>query len=223
LILFRLVRLAVVLVLLLAVLAIAGAIAGRPFVERLAARSIEDRLGTPVTVSIDTPVRPGLLRGDVGTVTVRASQFERDGLRLAGARATYRGVRLDLAGLVSGDVQLHYASVGFEGALTESALRAYLRPVLDTRGLPSKNLRITIGDDRATLRSGMLHASVTARVAGRSSIELVPLKGSPLLTQALRSPIRLGPLPDGVRLTGVTLRGGTARIAGRGEAGDLQA
>jgi hypothetical protein len=223
LILFRLVRLLVLAALLVVVLGVVGVIAGRPFVERLAARSIEDRLGTPVTVAIDTPLRPGVVRGDVGTVTVRAASFERDGLRLAGARATYRGVRLDMADLLSGDVQLHYASVGFEGALTESALRAYLRPVLDTRGLPSKDLRVTIADDRATLRAGQLRVSVTARVAGRSAIALVPVSGSPLHRQALASPIRLGPHPDGVRLTGVTLRAGTARIAGRGDAGEIRA
>ena len=64
---------------------------GRPFVERLAARSIEDRVGTPVSVSIATRSVPASLRGDLGNVTVRAKQFDRNGLQLAGARAVYHG------------------------------------------------------------------------------------------------------------------------------------
>ena len=47
-ILFRLFRTLVFLVLILVVLGVIGFVLGRPFVERLAARSIEDRVGTPV-------------------------------------------------------------------------------------------------------------------------------------------------------------------------------
>jgi hypothetical protein len=221
--LFRLFRLLILLVLIVVVLGVIGVVAGRPFVERLAARSIEDRIGTPVSVSIASDIRPGIARGDLGDVTVRAKQFERDGLRLAGARAIYRGVELELSDLLSGDVQMHYTSVGFQGSLTEAALGAYLRPLLSERGLPSKKLRVTIANGRATLRSGPLHAAVRARIVGRSSIELVPVDGSQPLLRALASPIQLGPLPDGVRLTSILLRKGRATIAGRGESGELKA
>ena len=75
------------------VLGVIVVVLGRPFVERLAARSIEDRLGTPVSVSIAVPVRPGVTRGEVGQRHGgRAKQFERNGLRLAGAQAVYHGV-----------------------------------------------------------------------------------------------------------------------------------
>ncbi len=129
-ILLRLFRLLVFLVLIVVVLGVVAFVLGRPFVERLAARSIEDRIGTPVSVSIGTSLRPGIARGDLGKVTVKATQFERDGLRLAGARATYRGVSVGLTDLISGNVRLHYASVGFQAQLTQSALAAYLRPLL---------------------------------------------------------------------------------------------
>jgi LmeA-like phospholipid-binding len=222
-IIFRLVRLLVFLAVIVFVLGLIGFVLGRPFAERLVARSIEDRLGTPVSVSIATSLEPGVLRGDVGNVTVRAAQFERDGLRLAGARAIYRGVKIEIPDLISGDLQLHYASVGFQGSLTEAALAAYLRPLLRERGLPSKSLRVEITRNRATLRMGTQRAVVRARIAGVSSIELVPVSGSAPVMRALSDPIRLGPLPDGVRLTGVLLRNGRATIAGRGEAGDLKA
>ena len=222
-ILFRLARIAVFLVLILVVLGVVAFVLGRPFVERLAARSIEDRLGTPVSVSIRTSLEPGMVRGDLGKVTVKATQFERDGLRLAGARATYRGVNVGISDLVSGNVRLHYSSVGFQAKLTQAALTAYLRPLLSERGLPSKKLRVTIAKGRATLRIGTLHAAVRAKIAGRSSIALVPVSGTPALRRALAAPIQLGPLPDGVHLTAIALRTGTATIAGAGEGGELKA
>ena len=222
-ILFRLVRLVISLAVVLAVLGVVAYVVGRPFVERVAARSIEDRLGTPVDVTIAADVSPDLARGDLGKVTVQADEFERDGLRLVGARAVYRGVSLEVSDLVSGDVRLHYDRVAFQAALTEAALLSYLRPLLDERGVPSSNLRVAIGSGRATLSIGSQQATVSAAVEGRSSIRLVPLGGSATLTRALGEPIVLGPLPDGVRLTGVVLRPGRATIRGGGGSGEIEA
>lgn len=221
-IIFRLVRLVVFLAVILAVVGVIAFVVGRPFVERLAARSIEDRIGTPVNVSIATSVEPGILRGELGEVTVRASQFERDGLRLAGTRAVYRGVDVEVSDLISGDVRLHYASVDFQAQLTQTALTAYLKPLLSERGLPSENLRVTISKGRATLRSGSLNVATRATIRGISSIQLVPVGGSPILMRALADPIQLGPLPEGIRLTSIVLRKGGATIAGRGDAGELK-
>lgn len=221
-IVFRLVRLVLFLVLILAVLGIVGFVLGRPFVERLAARSIRDRIGTPVSVSIATSIRPGMARGNLGEVTVKAAHFDRDGLQLAGTRAVYEGVKVQIADLITGSVKLHYGSVRFTAQVTQTALVAYLQPVLSQHGLPSKNLRVTIGKGKATLRSGVLHAAVRAKIVGASSVELVPVSGSGPLLRALAAPIQLGPLPDGVHLTSITLRRGGATIAGRGDAGDLK-
>ncbi len=222
-ILFRLFRLVFFLVLIAAVLGLAAFVLGRPFVERMAARSIEDRIGTPVSVSIATEISPGVVRGELGDVTVRARQFERDGLRLAGARAVYRGVKVEPGDLLSRDVRLRYESVDFQGSLTEGALAAYLRPVLAARGLPAAKLRVAIAKGSATLSLGTLRAVVRAQVVGRSSIELVPVSSSQPLRQGLAHPIQLGPLPDGVRLTGVVLRLNRAVIVGRGAAGEIKA
>jgi LmeA-like phospholipid-binding len=213
----------VVLALVVVALGLVAFVLGRPFVERLAARSIEDRLGTPVSVSIATSISPGIARGDLGNVTVRAKRFERDGLRLAGAHAVYRGVHVELSGLISGDVRLRYSSVSFQGGLTEAALGAYLRPLLAARGIPSKKLRVKINTGVASLRLGTQRASVSAGIVGLSSIKLVPVSGSEPLMRALAAPIQLGPLPDGVHLTGIALRKGRATLTGRGEGGELRA
>jgi hypothetical protein len=221
-ILFRLVRTLVFLVLILVVAGVIAFLVGRPFVERLAARSIEDRIGTPVSVSITTSVKPGIVQGELGSVTVTATQFERDGLRLSGTRAVYRGVDVKVSDLISGDVHLHYLSVGFTAQMTQAALTTYLRSLLAERGIPSKKLRVTVANGRATLHSGSLKAAVRAKILGISSIELVPVSGSATLMRALADPIQLGPLPEGIHLTGITLRKGAATIAGRGGAGELE-
>ena len=164
-----------------------------------------------------------MLRGDLGEVTVKATQFERDGLHLAGAQAVYRGVNVEVSDLISGDVRLHYSSVGFQAQLTQAALTAYLKPLLAERGLPTKNLRVTIAKGRATVHSGTLNASTRAKIVGISSIQLVPVSGSTTLVRALAPPIQLGPLPEGIRLTSIVLRKGGATITGRGSAGELKA
>ena len=128
-ILLRLFRTLVFLALIVVVLGVIAFVLGRPFVERLAARSIEDRIGTPVSVSIGRRSGRGW-RAATSEGHREAAQFERNGLRLAGARAIYRGVSVGLTDLISGNVRLHYASVGFQAQLTQSALAAYLRPLL---------------------------------------------------------------------------------------------
>jgi hypothetical protein len=222
-ILTRLARTLVFLVLILVVVGVVGFVLGRPFVERLAARSIEDRVGTAVSVSIAASIKPGVVRGDLGDVTVRAKKFEHNGLRLAGAQAVYHGVGVQLSDLLSGNVRLHYSSVGFDGTLTEGGLLAYLRPLLARRGLPSKKLRVKIGQGAATVSMGTLQAVVGAKIVGLSSIRLVPRSGSPALRRALRGAIQLGPLFDGVHLTGIALRSGRATLTGAGPGGKLNA
>lgn len=222
-ILLRLARALIFFVLILAVVGVVGFVLGRPFVERLAARSIEDRVGTPVNVSIATSIRPGVVRGDLGNVTVTAKRFEHNGLRLAGAQAVYHGVAVQFSDLLSGSVRLRYSSVGFEGTLTQGGLAAYLRPLLARRGLPSKKLRITIGKGVATLSMGKLHAVMGAKIVGLSSIGFVPRSGSASLRRALSGAIQLGPLFDGVHLTGISLNTGRATLTGGGAGGKLKA
>jgi hypothetical protein len=222
-ILFRLLRLVFFLALILVVLSVAGFVLGRPFVERLSARAIEDRIGTPVSVSISTSISPGVARGEIGTVTVRAKEFERNGLKLAGARAVYRDTRVRLSDLIDRNIRLRYSSVGFQASINEGALAAFLRPVLTAEGIPAKKLRVVITKGRATLHLGKLNAAFRAKIVGRSSIALVPVDGDPSLTRALASPIQLGPLPDGVHLSAITLTKNKATIGGKGAAGVLKA
>jgi hypothetical protein len=118
---------------------------------------------------------------------------------------------------------VHYESVAFEGGLTQAALAVYLRSLLSERGLAAKKLRVAIASGRATVTLGSRHAAMTARIVGTSSVKLVPLGGSAALAGELAAPIQLGPLPDGVRLTGVTLRAGRATITGGGRGGTIRA
>ena len=59
----------------------------------------------------------------------------------------------------------------------------------------------------ATLRAGSLRGTVPAKVTGLVD-QLIAVNGSSPLMQAFRTPIQLGPLPDGVTLTGIVLSKG---------------
>src|SRR5262249_34135847 len=146
-------------------------------------------------------------------------KFEHNGLRLADARAVYRGTSVQLSELLSGNVRLRYSSVGFAATLTPGSLAAYLRQLLTRRGLPAKKLRVTMGHNTAKLRLGKLHAVAGAKIVGRSSIRIVARSGSPALRRALGGAIQLGPLFDGVHLTGIALHKGGATVTGAGPAG----
>ena len=89
--------------------------------------------------------------------------------------------------------------------------------------MPSKKLRVTIDNGAVTLRMGKLHAVVGARIVGLSSIRFVPRSGSPALRRALSGAIQLGPLFDGVHLTGIALNTGRATLTGAGAGGKLKA
>ena len=58
---------------------------------------------------------------------------------------------------------------------------------------------------------------------GCPSIRFVPRSGSPALRRALSGAIQLGPLFDGVHLTGIALRTGRALLTGGGPGGSLKA
>ena len=71
---------------------------------------------------------------------------------------------------------------------------------------------------------GTQHAAVRRqdRTASRRSSSS-RRSGSATLRRALAAPIQLGPLPDGVHLTGIALRTGRATIAGGGDARRIRA
>jgi hypothetical protein len=58
---------------------------------------------------------------------------------------------------------------------------------------------------------------------GLSSIRFVPRSGSPAFRRALSGAIQLGPLFDGVHLTGIALNTGRATLTGGGAGGKLKA
>jgi hypothetical protein len=73
------------------------------------------------------------------------------------------------------------------------------------------------------LRTGKLHTVVGAKIVGLSSIRFLPRSGSAALRRALSGAIQLGPLFDGVHLTGIRLDKGQATLTGAGAGGKLKA
>jgi hypothetical protein len=64
---------------------------------------------------------------------------------------------------------------------------------------------------------------VGATIVGLSSIRFVPRSGSAALRRALSGAIQLGPLFDGVHLTGIALNKGRATLTGAGAGGKIKA
>ena len=212
------------LALILVVLGVVGVVLGRPFVERLAARSIEDRVGTPVDVTIATSVKPGLARGQLGSVTVRAASV-RAQRPAPGGRASRLSRRLGapvrshlgrraaplLVRGVRGDAHarrprgLPAAAAGAARAAGEEAAGDDGQGHRDTahgqaaRGGGSQDRGPVIDPLRATRRIAVTRA---ARSAGRS---------------------RSARCFDGVHLTGIALHKGRATLTGVGPAGKIRA
>ena len=221
--LFRLVRALVFLVLILAVVAVIGFVVGRPFVERLAARSIEDRVGTPVSVSIATSVRPGVLRGDIGNVTVRAKKFEHNGLQLAGAQAVYHGVAVHLSDLISRRraTALHVRHICGD---------AHPERARGLRAAAARAARATVqeaANPHGQWDSDAFHRQAARRHGSEDRRPVVdPLHAAQRIAgpgRALTGAIQLGPLFDGVHLTGIALHKGGATLTGAGPGGNIKA
>ncbi len=170
------------------------------------------------------PLSAGIARGDVGKVTVHADQFERNGLELSGARAVYRGVQLHLSDLVRGDVRLRYASVNFQGTLTQAALRAYLKPLLASRGVSGeapggadpRRRRHAARRLPARHRAGEGHRPVVDPADRRERLGARSCRRSRRRSSSARCPMAW-------QLTGIVLSKGQATIVGRGEAGTIRA
>src|SRR3954452_7039022 len=107
----RLLVLATFLLLLAGIAYIVAKVALVPYAERQAADAIGARLGAPVTVHSSGALSPGIVRGDLGTLQVRAARVQRDGFTVTGFRADVDGASIDVPGLASGDAVLSFSRI----------------------------------------------------------------------------------------------------------------
>jgi hypothetical protein len=213
----RLIRLVVVLVIFLGAIIVLVSLVVQPFVERQAANAIGRQLGTKVTVDAGSAISPGIVSGDVGPLTVKADTFQRGDIAVRDLRAKVHGASLALGSIFSGSPKLTWSSLDMTADVRPGALAKYLRGILATAGVPgAARAFVHIAPGSTTLIVDKQRIPVTLTVVPPSSIRVTPAGSGTLareLTGALKATVDVGPLPYGLRLTGITLLANAARVA----------
>jgi hypothetical protein len=219
----RLIRLVVVLVLLLGALIVLVSLVVQPFVERQAADAIGRQLGTKVTVDAGSVLSPGIVSGNVGPLTVKADTFERGVIPVRNLRAKVHGASIALGSVFGGSPKLTWSSLDMTADVRPGALAKYLRGILASAGVPgAARAFVHIAPGTSVLIVDKKRIPVTLAVVPPSSIRVTPQGSGALATQlasALSATVNVGPLPYGLRLTGITLVTDAARVsaqAGKG-------
>jgi hypothetical protein len=214
----RLIRLAVVLALLVGALLVLAALVVQPLVERQAADAIGKQLGTKVTVDAGSVISPGVVSGDVGPLTVKADTFKRGVIAVRNLNAKVHGASLDLGSVFGGSPKLTWSSLDMTAEVRPGALAKYLRVVLAQAGVPGADRAfVHIQPGSATLIVDKQRIPVTLSVVPPAAVRVTPSGSGALATElasALQTTVDVGPLPYGLRLTGITLIANAARVAG---------
>jgi hypothetical protein len=217
----RLVKVLLPIALLLAAIYVLFRFVAVPYAESQAADAISSDLGADVTVHADTPLRPGLLSGDLGDLVVRSDRLERQGLVVNDVRARIHDAHTSLGDLVGGTVRVRFSKIDLSGRVGEATLARYLRDHFASADIQGTNeLRVDVkpGVLVAHLPNGSVPLHVA--VSGPTTLRLTPAVGGivgQLIGDALSTGIDLAPLPYGIRLRTVRLVEGAALVtAGRG-------
>jgi hypothetical protein len=219
----RLIRLVIVLAVLLGAIALLLSLVVQPFVQHRAADAIGSQLGTKVTVDAGTVLTPGIFSGDVGPLTVEADTYKKGVIAVRNLEAKVHGGSVDLGSLFSGSPKLTWKSLDMTAEVRPGALAKYLRVRLASAGVPgAQRAFVHIAPEGATLivdkhripirLDALPPASVRVTAEGTGALQS---KLSPVLAQS----VNVGPLPYGLRLTGLRLAKNAAVVsahAGKG-------
>jgi hypothetical protein len=215
--LVRLIRLVVLLGLLVGALIVLVALVVQPFVQSQASDAIGRQLGTKVTVDAGSVLSPSIVSGDVGDLKVHADTFKRGDIGVRNLRATVRGASLEIGSIFSGSPKLTWSSLQMTAEVRPGALAKYLRGVLEQAGVPgAAKAFVHMAPGSATLIVDRQRIPVRLTVQPPTSILVTPAGSGSLASElggALKAPVDVGPLPYGLRLSGITLVLDAARIA----------
>jgi hypothetical protein len=219
----RLIRLAITLVLLVGAIAILLSLVVQPFVEHQASSAIGKELGTKVSVNAGSVFSPGVIKGDVGPLKIHADTFKRGVIAVRNLNAKVHGGSLALGSIFSGSPKLRWTSLDMTAEVRPGALAKYLRGVLAQSAIPGADKAfVHMAPGSATLIVDRHRIPVDLTVIPPSSVKVTPTGDDPFVTQlasALDTRVDVGPLPYGLRLTGITLVADAARVtahAGKG-------
>ena len=213
----RLIRLLVLLALLVGAVAILLSLVVEPFVEHQASSAIGKELGTKVTVDAGSVFTPGVIKGDVGPLKIHADRFKRGVIPVRNLNARVHGGSLSLRSLFGGSAKLHWSSLDMTAEVRPGALAKYLREVLAQANVPgAARAFVHIEPSGATLIVDRHRVPVRLTVVQPSSVRVTPEGSGALATKlasALSTNVNVGPLPYGLRLTGITMVTDAARVA----------
>jgi hypothetical protein len=215
----RLIRLFVLLVLLVVAIAILLSLVVQPFVEHQASSAIGKQLGTKVTVDAGSVFNPGVLKGDVGPLKIHADTFKRGAIPVRNLNARVHGGSLALGSVLSGSPKLTWSSIDMTAEVRPGALAKYLRVILEQAGVPGADRAfVHIEPAGATLIVDKHRVPVRLTIIPPSAVKVTPEGSDALaseLASALGTKVDVGPLPYGLRLTGLTLITNAARVGAR--------
>jgi hypothetical protein len=212
----RLIRLVITLALLVGAIAILLSLVVQPFVEHQAASAVGKQLGTKVTVDSGSVFSPGVIKGDVGPLKIHADTFTRGVIPVRNLTAKVHGASLAIGSIFSGSPKLEWSSLDMTAEVRPGALAKYLRGVLAQSNVPgAERAFVHMAPGSATLIVDRRRIPIALTVVPPSSVKVTPTGNNALVTQlanALQTKVDVGPLPYGLRLTGITLVANAARV-----------
>jgi hypothetical protein len=219
----RLIRLVIVLVVLAGAVVLLLTLVVQPYVQSKAANAIGKQLGTKVTVDSSTLVTPGIISGDVGALTVKADTYQKGAIPVRDLQAKVHGGSVDMGSLFSGSPKLTWSSLDMTAEVRPGALAKYLRTRLAAAGVPGADRAfVHMAPGQATLIVDKHRFPIRIDTVAPASVRVTPEATGALaseLSGALAASVNVGPLPYGLRLTGVQVVANAAVVtahAGKG-------
>jgi hypothetical protein len=213
----RLIRLVIVLAVLVGAIALLLSLVVQPFVQHQAADAIGRQLGTKVTVDAGTVLSPGIVSGNVGPLTVKADTYQKGVIPVRNLQAKVHGGSVDLGSLFSGSPKLTWSSLDMTAEVRPGALAKYLRGRLSSAGIPgAERAFVHIQPDGATLIVDKQRIPVRIDAVPPSSVRVTAEGTGAIqsqLSSVLAASVNVGPLPYGLRLTGLKLIANAAVVS----------
>jgi hypothetical protein len=217
-VLFKLLRFALALAIPLVILLGLAKYIGEPYVEDAVAEAVRDDLDAKeADVDVQMPLRPGLIRGEVGKVVVIVRGLRQGDIPVRALRATVFNAQVPLSDVASRRLALSFDRVTLRAIVTEEAVRGYLRKKL-RRAAGGQEVRVELRDGEMVARVGVLEVPLRVSVVGDQQLK-ISAEGA--IATGLGEPIDLGRLPYGLRVRDVRVERNRLIVTGGRGAGTV--
>lgn len=215
---FRLLRFALALAVPLVILLGLAKYIGEPYVEDAVAEAVrEDLDAKEAEVDVQMPLRPGLVRGEVGEVVVIVRGLRQGDIPVRALRATVQNAKVPLSDIASRRLAISFDRITLRAIVTEEAVRGYLRKKL-RRAVAGQPVRVELRDGEMVARVGAVEVPLEIAVVGDQQLKITA-KGA--IATGLGEPIDLGRLPYGLRVRDVRVERDRLIVTGGRGAGTV--